>query len=124
MLGRLMIWRLRRLLEWRRYVPLLARAAVDLLGPDTRVYVAGGAAEGRLTALSDIDVVIVSPSVPLDPRLRLRLTVELRERAVAYGIPWDYPFDIHVYRPEEFVEVRKRYGRLVPVEPVKEGCLK
>lgn len=41
----------------REYVEKVARAARDILG-DVRVYVIGGVAENRTTALSDIDVLI------------------------------------------------------------------
>jgi len=115
-LEELLVELLRRLRRWRRYVPAVARAARDLLGPDIRVYVVGGAAEDRLTVLSDVDVVIVSPRVPRSPREKLRLALDVRERAVArYGLPWDYPVDIHLYTPEEFEEAKKYYGRLVEI---------
>lgn len=78
---------------------------------------AGGAAEDRLTVLSDIDVVIVSPRVPGDPVERRRMALEVRDLAVTrYGLPWDYPVDLHLYTPEEFLEARRLYRRLVPVE--------
>ena len=113
----LLVWLYLRLLQWRRYAPAVARAALDLL-EDAKVYVAGGAAEGRLTVLSDIDFVIVSSRVPRDEKGRLELRLDIRDRAVsAYGLPWDYPVDIHLYTPEEFEEARRRYRRLVEVEP-------
>lgn len=116
-MAKLLLWVYRRLLQWPRYVPAVWRAARDLLGEDVEVYVAGGAAEGRLTVLSDIDVVIVSPRVPREGRERVRLTLEIRDAAVTrYGLPWDYPVDLHLYTPEEWVEARRRYGRLVRVE--------
>ena len=105
-----------RLRRWRQYAGAVARAARDVLGPGTRVYVAGGAAEGRLTVLSDVDVVVVSPNAPRDGRGKLRVRLEVRDRAVeAYGLPWDYPVDIHVYSDAEFEEARRRYGKLVEV---------
>ena len=106
----------RRLLRWRRYVGAVARAAADLLGPDTRVYVVGGAAEGRLTVLSDVDVVIVSRSVPRDEAGKQRLRLEIRDRAVTrYGLPWDYPVDIHLYNEDEFKAARRHYHRIVEI---------
>ena len=105
-----------RLLRWRSYAEAVARAARDLLGPDTRVYVVGGAAEGRLTVLSDIDIVVVSSRVPASPRERRRLRLGIRERAVnQYGLPWDIPVDIHLYTPEELEKARRYYKRLVEV---------
>ncbi len=105
-----------RLRRWRRYVPAVARAARDLLGPDTRVYVVGGAAEGRLTVLSDIDIVIVSRNVPRDERRKLHLKLDIRDRAVTlYGLPWDYPVDIHLYNEEEFSHAKRYYRKMIEV---------
>lgn len=52
--------RLRVIRGWRRYAEIIARA-VEATIPDASVYLAGGAAEGRLTILSDVDVVVVLP---------------------------------------------------------------
>ena len=107
----------RRLLRWRRYVGAVARAAADLLGHDARVYVVDGAAEGRLTVLSDIDIVIVSRSVPRDEAGKQRLRLEVRDRAVTrYGLPWDYPVDIHLYNEEEFRAAGGRYRRMIKIQ--------
>ena len=98
-------------------MPGVARAARDILGPETVVYVVGGAAEDRLTVLSDIDVVVVSPRVPRDPVERRRVALDIRERAVdAYGVPWDYPLDLHLYTPEELEAARRFYRRMVRIE--------
>jgi predicted nucleotidyltransferase len=79
--------RLRRLLAWRRYVPAVAAAAMQVLG-DAEVCVVGGTAEDRLTALSDIDVVAASHrELPQDSG-RIRVIVETRSIAVEeYGCP-------------------------------------
>lgn len=109
-----MIRRLAALRRWREFVEAVARAAKDLLGEGVEVYVVGGAAEGRLTALSDIDVVIVTPKAPLSWRDRLWLAVDIRDRAyTSYGLPLDYPVDIKVMTPEEFAKARERYYKRV-----------
>jgi len=101
-------------MSWPRYVPAVAKAARDILGDEARVYVVGGAAEDRLTVLSDIDIAVVAPRVPASHRERRRLALTIRARAVdAYGLPWDYPVDIHVYTPEEFEEARRRYYKRI-----------
>ncbi len=111
-----MVWRLRRLLNWHQYAGSIARAARDVLGRRTVVYVVGGAAENRLTALSDIDVLIVSENAPRSLRDRLRLAVLIRDRAVtAYGLPVDYPIDLHIYRPEEFGDAGKHYKAMIRI---------
>ncbi len=61
-MSKYMVERLRMLLKWREYVVLLKKA-VDMVLPGSRVYVVG-AAEDRLTAISDIDVVIVYSDLP------------------------------------------------------------
>ncbi len=115
-LGKVLLQIYRRLLRWREYVPAVARAAKDLLGPETKVYVVGGAAEDRLTVASDVDVLIISPKVLKDPHEKLKVILDIRERAVdKYGLPWDYPIDVHLYRPEEFEEVKGLYGRMIEV---------
>ncbi|MEM2714701.1 MAG: nucleotidyltransferase domain-containing protein [Candidatus Bathyarchaeia archaeon] len=47
--------RLRMLLDWRKYLPLLAEAVGEVLA-GAEVYVFGSALEGNLTVDSDIDV--------------------------------------------------------------------
>jgi hypothetical protein len=41
-----------------------AAAAIKTVYPDAEVYVFGGAAEGRLTVLSDVDVAVVFDRIP------------------------------------------------------------
>ncbi len=109
-----MVRRLAILRRWREFVGAVVGAAKDLLGDDVDVYVVGGAAEGRLTALSDIDVVVVTPRAPRSWRDRVWLAIDIRDRAfTAYGLPLDYPVDIKVLTPEEFAEARGRYYKRV-----------
>lgn len=74
---------------WRRMVRLVAEAAQSLY-PGARVYVIGGAAENRLTAVSDVDVLLVLPWEP-GPRERLRVKIRVMEEAFRRGLPLDYP---------------------------------
>ncbi len=116
-LEKLLVELYRRLRQWRLYVGAVAKAARDLLGPDTRVYVVGGAAENRLTVLSDIDIVVVSKNVPHDERKKLYLRLDIKDRAVTlYGLPWDYPIDIHLYNEEEFEKAKKHYRRIIEIK--------
>jgi len=113
---RYMVRRFRRLLRWRQYVGSVVKAAKEVLGPDTQVYVVGGAAEGRLTALSDIDFVLVTPNAPRSARDKIRLAILVRDRAVTrYGLPMDYPVDLHIYNPEEFLRAKKHYKAIIKV---------
>jgi len=56
--------RLRELLRWRSYLPILVEAVKSVLGEDVEVYVFGSAVEGRLTIDSDIDVAVVVEELP------------------------------------------------------------
>jgi len=49
---------LRALVRWKMYLGVIVEA-VARAAPGARAYLTGGAAEGRLTALSDVDVVVV-----------------------------------------------------------------
>ncbi|MGC8983384.1 MAG: nucleotidyltransferase domain-containing protein [Desulfurococcaceae archaeon] len=86
---------------WRKAAEVIAKAAEEA-GLRAEVYVVGEAAEGRLTVLSDVDVVIAVHGEPSADeakgirRLVLRLTID------HYGLPWDYPVEVHVMGYEEF----------------------
>lgn len=99
---------MRHLREWRRAAQAVAEAAKDLdIG---EVYVVGGAAEGRLTVLSDVDILICAQGDPWELRRRAF------EAAVdRYGLPWDYPLEIHVATPEQCRQILAR-TRHVKVE--------
>jgi predicted nucleotidyltransferase len=113
--------RLRARLMWRCYVALLAEAAREVLG-GTEVYVFGSAVEGRLTADSDIDVAVVMQSPPVEGSRRAELTARILEAAERRGVPWWYPFEIHLLLPGglELLEarfVRVDWGREVCTAP-------
>lgn len=82
--------------------------AVEDLAVEADVFVIGGAAEDRLTALSDVDVLICVRS----PGSREELA-RLRKRVLAramdeHGLPWDYPVELHVRFKEECGEILKK----------------
>lgn len=67
-----------------------------------------GVAEDRLTVLSDIDVLICVSSPSSNEELaRLRKRV-LAEAMDAYGLPWDYPIELHVYAKGECEKILKK----------------
>ena len=106
--------RLRYLREWRRYVEALARSVEELL-PGAEVYVFGGAAEGRLTVLSDVDVLVVVDE-PLTDQLRRKMKADIIWNAGKYGFPWDYPVDLHIVSREELPQYLKHAKKLVPIK--------
>jgi len=99
-----------RLHQWRKYVKPVIEAACEVVQGGT-VYLAGGAAEGRLTALSDVDVVVVVPR-SLEPRERVEVKLEILDKAFDKGLPLDYPLDLHVV-DEAGLERYKMLGKLV-----------
>lgn len=102
---------LRILSSWRRYVKAV-HEAVKAVVPDAEVYVIGGAAEGRLTVMSDIDVLVV-----LHERPPFERAVELRskiiERAEELGLPIYAPLELHIAGREDLRKYAER-GRVIP----------
>jgi predicted nucleotidyltransferase len=80
-------------------------AAKDVLGENVEVYVVGGIAEERTTALSNTDTLIIADTLPRD---RKGLYGETLGRAIdVYGLPWDAPVELHIVdrkRAEEYPE--------------------
>ncbi len=96
-------------------VKAVARAVQDL-DPLAEVYIVGGAAEDRLTVLSDVDVLVVA-SRTLDGKNLNEFRRAIYVRAVdVYNLPWDYPLEIHIMTREEFDEAfakrRKKAGKV------------
>jgi predicted nucleotidyltransferase len=93
--------------RWREAVKAVERAAKDV-NKEAKVYVIGGAAEGRLTVESDVDVIVCIP-VSADEDEARRLRREIIKRAIdVYGLPWDYPIELHLYGEKECEELLKR----------------
>ena len=109
--ARYMAGRLRRLREWRLIARIVARAVKHALGEEAEVYVIGGAAEDRLTALSDIDVLVVLHR-DVSREETGRISRLIYEKAVELGMPWDYPIDIHVAGPS-LLKLYKKYAKLM-----------
>ena len=104
-----MTW-LRALRRWRDHATLIACAAEKAL-PGIPVFIVGGAAENRLTAFSDIDVVIVLPRKPsFEEAIDLR--TKILEEADKLGLPLTIPIEIHLIDREEL----KRYKALKQIK--------
>ncbi len=93
--------------EWKNVLREVIRV-VKTLYPNSEVYLAGGAAEGRLTVLSDIDVLVVFDELPSD---RADILAKLWE-ALEERIPIYYPIQIHVLERSELGRIRGRKIRL------------
>ena len=94
----------------REAVKAVARAVQDL-DPLAEVYIVGGAAEDRLTVVSDVDVLIVTDRT-LDSKSLNEFRRAIYMRAVdIYNFPWDYPVEIHIMTREEFSETFVNRGK-------------
>ncbi len=84
------------------------------MNPSLKVYLAGGAAEGRLTVLSDIDIVVVLPHEPAFEEA-VRLRARIVEEAEKLGVPLYAPVELHIVGPRGLEKLQRR-GRLIPLE--------
>lgn len=99
-------WRLRMILEWRRYLPPLVDAIREVFG-DVEAYIFGSAIEGRLTVDSDIDILIVIDHIPRSGLERARLIDRLWKAIEIRGVsPW-YPFEFHLITRDEMKLLEK-----------------
>jgi len=99
--------RLRELLRWRSYLPILVEAVKRVLGEDVEVYVFGSAVEGRLTIDSDIDVAVVVEELPGSASRRVGILNRIWRIMEDNGVPWWYPFEIHLMTREELKLLRE-----------------
>lgn len=93
----LLVKRAEMLGKWEVYVKKLSEAAKHLL-PDARVYVFGSVVEDRLTGGSDVDVLVVSHTLPKSELERADLKLKLEELV---GLPTYHPFEIHLASEDE-----------------------
>jgi predicted nucleotidyltransferase len=93
-------WERAKLLRsWKDWVGRILEASREILSPNLKgVYVFGSAITGRLTAASDIDILIVAENLPKSARARSQLRMEIEERA---GLPQVHPFELHLADPGE-----------------------
>ena len=85
--------------------------AIKSIEPRCEVYLAGGAAENRLTIASDIDILVVLPSEPsFDEAVKLeeRIWSELER----IGVPSYIPIEIHVISKESLGRYSRR-GKII-----------
>ena len=94
------------LARWRRLAEIIAEAVRELR-PDAEVYVVGGAAEGRLTILSDIDVVVVLPCEPSYEEA-IDLIGKIFEEAEKRGLPVHAPVELHIVGPRGMERLLRR----------------
>ncbi|WP_244403903.1 nucleotidyltransferase domain-containing protein [Pyrolobus fumarii] len=103
--------RLKLLREWKKVVQVFA-SIVKMLYPESEVYLFGGAAEKRLTVLSDIDVMVVLRE-RVTPEKRVEVIARIWETLEKAGIPPYYPLEIHVVDPKTLEEYKRRGAKLI-----------
>ena len=82
---------------WRAYMPKLVEAIKTLM-PDARIYLFGSIVKRKAVAGSDIDVLIISKSMPKSNIERSRIKIKIEELS---KLPWHHPFEIHLADEEE-----------------------
>jgi len=99
--------------DWKRYVDRIARSAKKILGDDARVYVFGSAVRRELTAISDIDILIVSERVPRSFMERVKLKLKIMDLS---NLPDHSPFELHLVNEREtklyFYHIKGDYMRV------------
>jgi len=100
------VWKLKELLKWRNYLEILIEAVREVFGGDVGVYVFGSVVEGKLTVDSDVDVAVVVREVPRSGLERVMLLDRLWRVMELRGVPWWYPFEIHLLTREELTLLR------------------
>lgn len=108
----LLIKRSKILKEYKKFVSSIEKAAKRVLH-DAKVYVFGSIVRGEAVGGSDVDVLIVSNSIPKE-NLRKVLLKEKIERLAE--LPKYHPFEIHLANREE----AKWYYKIKDLIPVKE----
>jgi len=96
--------KLQLLRRWRNVVEIVARVVGELY-PEAEVYLFGGAAEDRLTVLSDIDIAIVFKK-PLDLEKQAEIASRIWDKLEEYGVPPYYPLHLVVLSESEFEKLR------------------
>jgi len=96
--------KLQLLRRWRSVTEIVARVARELY-PEAEVYLFGGAAENRLTVLSDIDIAIVF-NKPLDLEEQAEIASTIWEKLEEYGVPPYYPLHLVVLSRSELEKLR------------------
>lgn len=100
--------------KWRELASIVAKACREVLGK-CEVYVVGGAAENRLTVLSDIDVIAVVEDQSLKT---IETIINVKRRAEELGLPQDAPIDLKILTPQELQDLVEKgiYKKIVKVK--------
>ena len=95
--------------DWRTWVQRIAAAARELL-PDAEVYVVGSVVRGDQVGGSDVDVLVVSQSVPRKAVEKAKIKALIEEKL---ELPPYHPFEIHLLTPQDAQLYMRRAGEHV-----------
>jgi len=93
--------------DWRAWVSRMAEATKRVL-PDAEVYVVGSAVRGDWVGSSDVDILIVSESIPEGMLKRAEIKIEVEDLT---KLPAVHPFEIHLVTPREAETYFRRAGK-------------
>ena len=82
--------------DWQRYGLEIKKYAQEIL-KDAKVYIFGSIIDGTYNPSSDIDVLIVSKSLPKDEEKRREIKIKIKSKIDPFS-----PFQLHLATPEEF----------------------
>ena len=99
--------RLSMLRGWRRVVKEVVKVVKEIY-PSAEIYLAGGAAEDRLTALSDIDILVVFKERREE---RAEILAKIWEK-LENTFPLYYPLEIHILDSHELEKIRGKKVKL------------
>ena len=106
-------YKLKHLKRWREYAKIVAEATRKII-PDAEVYAYGSAVKGKLTILSDIDILIVTKlREKLDDTQTRKIKARILEEAEKLGLPWDAPVELHIVTPKEKEKLQSKGEKLL-----------
>jgi len=95
--------------DWRAWTQRIAAAVRELL-PDAEVYVIGSVVRGDQVGGSDVDILVVSQSIPRRAIEKAKIKALIEEKL---GLPPHHPFEIHLLTPQEAQPYMKRAGEYI-----------
>ena len=98
--------------NWRVWALKIGRAAREILGEKTKVFVFGSVVRGEAYGASDVDILIFGEGIPGSARERGRILAAILERA---GVPLIHPFKLHLADRLEAEAYLRRVGLTVEV---------
>lgn len=83
--------------DWRTHIYKIVGAIKKVL-PDAEIYVFGSVLRNEIAGGSDVDVLVISPSMPKSGLERAKLKMKAVELS---GLPSYHPFEIHMMSDKE-----------------------